>query len=142
MCNLKKDNDEISFRLKKYAMGETYTFTLSGVSRRSEKKFRSLKGKIWIPVFKGSVPVRDVDYDAVDRELSFEFDTAVQWQTPTVTITAGGQTYSERIIDLDSRDLEVKVKNLKKGKKYKYRITGIHRRGDTQYTTISGSFKA
>ena len=137
-----KDNDEVEFRIGCCKMGETYSVTISGVSRRGEEVYRSVKGKIWIPIYKGAVPVRDVDYDATDKEVEFTFSKTVQWKSPKVVITDGRKTWQVRIKEKNRTSLEVWVKSLKKGKKYQYKISGIRKKGTSKYTTITGTFMA
>ena len=137
-----KDGDELDFRVRNCRMGETYTFTISGVSKRAEKKYQTLKGKIYIPVVNGNVPVKAIEYDEKDREVDFSFAKAVQWKSVRVEITDGKKKYSVKITDKDMKDLEVRVKKLKKDKVYRFTISGIRKKGDTEFTKISGSFAA
>ena len=139
---LGKDNDELEFKVKGYKAGKTYRFTISGIRNRGEKKYGKAKGKVWIPKTSGKVPVKEIEYDKKDREVSFDFQGKVEWKNLTVQILSGNKNYVVRISEYDDDDLEVLVKSLKKGKVYQYRISGIRRKGDTSFTTISGSFTA
>ncbi len=137
-----KARDDLDFRIKKYKMGETYTFKISGVSRCSEEIYQTIKGKVYITVVNGKVPVKTIGYDEKDREVEFSFAKAVQWKASKVEITDGKKKYSVKITEKNRKELEVKVKKLKKGKVYQFTITGIRKKGDTKYTKISGSFVA
>ena len=137
-----KDRDDLDFRIKKYRMGETYTFKISGVSRWPEEVYQTIKGKVYITVVNGNVPVKSIEYDEKDREVEFSFAKAVQWKASKVEITDGKKKYSVKITEKNRKELEVKVKKLKKGKVYQFTITGIRKKGDTKYTKISGSFVA
>jgi len=137
-----RDNDSLSFVIKKAVMGNTYCFTISGIRAKGEKQYSSVSGKIYIPIQKGNVPVESVGYDDKDREVEFEFDARVQWKNPKVVITDGKKEYQVKITEKDRRELEVKVKKLKKGKIYRYKITGICKHGAKSFGTISGTFMA
>ena len=47
---LGKERDDVDFRIVGYKAGTTYKFTIKGVRRKGEKKYSSLKGKVWIPI--------------------------------------------------------------------------------------------
>ena len=112
------------------------------VSRCSEEIYQTIKGKVYITVVNGKVPVKTIGYDEKDREVEFSFAKAVQWKASKVEITDGKKKYSVKITEKNRKELEVKVKKLKKGKVYQFTITGIRKKGDTKYTKISGSFVA
>jgi len=88
------------------------------------------------------IRIEEIEYDPEDREVSIEFAHAVRWKKAKVKILKDGRNYTRYIKELDSDECEVKVKRLKYGKRYKYRISGIKRRGAKRYTTISGTFRA
>lgn len=96
----------------------------------------------------GSRPVVDeVSYDRKDREVDFEFTSSVSWKSPKVKITSynGKKTYKGKITDKDSDELEYKLNRSSKltyGNYYRYKISGIKKRGSGSYTTISGTFRA
>ena len=87
--------------------------------------------------------VQEVEYDREDKEVNFDFYGRVKYRKLKVKIySASGKNMARYIIDRDSDDIEVKVKKLKYGKKYRYKISGIKKRGASKYTTIKGTFKA
>ena len=87
--------------------------------------------------------VEDVEYDCEDREVNIEFYGRVQWKKAKVKIyDKKGNQYARYIIEKDSDDIEIKTRRLRIGKKYKYKISGIKRRGTKGYKTIKGSFYA
>ncbi len=94
--------------------------------------------------FAASKPkVESVDYDAEDREVNIEFYGRVKWKKAKVRIyDSNGKNYAKYIIEKDNDDIDVKVKRLKLGKKYKYKVTGIKKRGSGKYVTVKGSFYA
>lgn len=88
------------------------------------------------------VVVEDVDYDRDDREVEFEFKGSVKWKNPKVTITRNGNNYAKKIKSKDSDELEVKVKKLKYGAIYSYKITGVKNKKGSKYVTVKGTFQA
>ena len=139
---IERDTDCLSFVINKAVMGNTYCFTISGIKAKGEKQFSCVSGKIYIPIQKGNVPVEFIGYDEKDRELEFEFDTRVRWKNPKVVITDGKKEYQVKITEKDHRELELKVKKLKKGKIYRYKISGICKHGKKSFGTITGTFMA
>lgn len=139
-----KDNDELEFKIKNYKKGKTYTFTIKGIKKSGASKYTSVKGKVKIPAAKSAkIKIKDIDYDYEDQEVSFDFKTKVQWKNPRVKVTdSSGNSFSTRITDRDSDDLEVWVGGLTYGNKYKYSISGIKAKGASSYTTIQGTFQA
>ncbi len=140
-----KDKDDLEFRMTGFKQGKTYTFTISGIKKRGEKAFGSVKGTVKVPKAskaKGSIKIKEIDYDHEDMDVDIEFSVKVQWKNPKVTITDGKNQYVVRITDKDHDDMEIKVTKLTPGKTYTYKISGIRRKGETAYTTISGTFVA
>jgi hypothetical protein len=139
---IEKDNDDLTFVIKGYKTGRTYTYTISGIKKKSESKYGKLTGKVTIPAAITAPKVKKVKYDAGDKEVEFKFTTHVEWKSPKVTISDGKNNYVVKILEKDDDEIEVKVKNLTKGKKYNYKITGIKIKGNNAYKTITGTFKA
>ena len=137
-----KDDDDLTFRIRKVKEGSVYSFTVSGIRKLSEKKFGTLKGKIRIPSSKGKVRVKKTEYDTEDQQVEFEFAGIVKWNRPIVSITDGYWEYAVKIDDKSTDDLEVSVRQLKKGRKYNYRISGICYKNGSAFMTVSGSFTA
>ncbi len=140
------DDDDLTFKLKSFKSGSTYTYKISGIRKKGESKYGTIKGSIKIPKSGGSVPVEKVEYDAKDREVSFEFETKIEYKNLKVTISDGKKNYVTSIDDDDDEDflkdeVEVKVKKLKKGVMYHYTISGIKKAGDKKFTSISGNFQ-
>lgn len=91
------------------------------------------------------VVVESVEYDRDDREVEFEFRGSVKWRkspAPKVKITRSGKNYAKKIIKKDSDELEVKVKKLKYGSIYSYKITGVKSKRGKKYQTVTGTFRA
>ncbi len=137
-----KDNDDLTFTIKNFKTGRTYTYTISGVKKNNETSYGKVTGKVSIPAATAAPKVKDTDYDREDREVEFEFAGKVQWKNAKVTITDGSKNYVTRILEKDNDSIEVKVSKLTVGKKYTYKISGVAARGSNSYKTISGTFVA
>ena len=137
-----KDNDDLTFTIKKFKTGRTYTYTISGVKKSGEKSYGTVTGKVTIPAPTTTPKIKEVDYDKNDREVEFDFAAKVQWKGAKVTITDGSKNYVTRIIEKDKDSIEVKVSKLTIGKKYTYKISGVRVNGANSYKTISGTFIA
>ena len=137
-----KDNDDLTFTIKNFKTGRTYTYTISGVKKNNESSYGKVTGKVTIPTPTTTPKVKEVDYDKGDREVEFEFTTRVQWKGTKVTITDGSRNYVTRILEKDSDSIEVKVSKLTVGKKYTYKISGVRVKDASSYKTISGTFIA
>ena len=137
---LKTDDDDIRFKVKSAKAGREYTFKITKVRRLGSSSYKTVKGSFRIPS-KNEVRVEDVEYDAGDREVSFDFYGFVRWKKPKVTITDdAGKNMVRKIADRDREELEVKVKKLTSGKTYQYKITGVAREGQNKYKTVTGTF--
>ena len=137
-----KDNDDLTFTIKKFKTGRTYTYTISDVKKSGEKSYGTVTGKVTIPAPTTTPKIKEVDYDKNDREVEFDFAAKVQWKGAKVTITDGSKNYVTRIIEKDKDSIEVKVSKLTIGKKYTYKISGVRVNGANSYKTISGTFIA
>lgn len=137
-----KDHNDLTFTIKKFKTGRTYTYTISGIRKSGEKSYGKVTGKVAIPAPTTTPKVKEVDYDRHDKEVEFEFTTKVQWKGAKVTITDGSKNYVTRIREKHSDSIEVKVSKLTLGKKYTYKISGVRVKGVKTYKTISGTFIA
>ncbi len=138
---LKKDKDELEFRIAGYKPGKTYTFKITGVYKKGEKKASTLTGSIMIPKTHGAVPIAEINYNVKENKVEFEFAKKVQYKSVKVRITEGKKNYVRNISEKDRSELEVKMKKLTKGKIYQYSIRGIKKKGSGKFGTITGSFR-
>ena len=139
---IEKDSDEIDFRIKEFQKNRTYKITIKGVKVKGTTGYTSVKTKVYIPKA-GKIVIEDIEYDKYDKEVSFDFQTNVQWNNAKVTITdSNGKNYVTKIIEKDRDSIEVKVKGMTYGKKYNYKISGIRKAGTKDYVTKKGTFKA
>ena len=139
---ISQECDEFAFRLINYQPGQTYRFKINGIKKCGEVNRSSITGKIRLPKVEGSVPVRTIQYEAKEKKVEFEFLKAVQLKSPVISITDGKKEYVIKREKSDPKELKIKVRKLKKGKVYKFSISGIRVKGKKKYTTITGTFEA
>lgn len=137
-----KDEDDLTFEIKSYKKGVTYKYTITGVKQKNEKNYGQVSGKVTIPATTSAPKAKKVEYDRHDNEVDFDFTTAVQWKAPKVTISDGKKNYVVKILEKDNDGIEVRVKTLKKGARYTYKITGVRVKGNQTYKTVTGTFIA
>ena len=138
----KKESDNLRFKVLSYKSGREYRFTVSGIRAKSEKTYGKIKGTFVIPKRHKGINIKEIKYDPGDGEVDFEFFERVEFKNPKVTVTSGGKNYVTKIKEKQSREIEVLVKKLVKGKTYNDKITGIRKKGTKKYVTIKGTFTA
>lgn len=143
-ANIKRvDSDTMVFTIRNYRKGRTYTYTISGIKRSSDKNFGTVKGTIWVPTATQPPRFKQADYDSDDLEVEIEFRPYVQYKNTRVTITdSSKKNYVVRIVKKGNDSITVKVRKLTIGKTYNFTVSGIRVRGNTGYTSEKGSFVA
>lgn len=92
------------------------------------------------PALAASSLIKKVEYEG-NGKVEVDFRSRVQYKNAKVTVKdSGGKSYSTRITEKDSDDLEFKVSGVQSGKTYTFTISGIRKRGASSYTKISGKF--
>lgn len=138
---VEKGSDELVFAIKDYKAGQTYSYTIEGIKVREDADSVKLSGDITIPSSYGVVPVKEVVYDQDSHQVEIEFDTRVEWETPTVVITNGSYNMVTGIDEYEDSEIEVSVEELSKGATYKYTISGVRARNSKgAFGTVSGEF--
>lgn len=136
---VKKDDDEIIFRVKKYVSGKSYNYTISGVREEGTSSYGKVTGKFTIALSK--VKVEDINYLGSGK-VEVEFDDEVDYKNAKVTVKdSSGKSYTATITSKDDDELRFKVKNYKTNKTYKFTITGIKEEDQSKYRKATGSFK-
>ena len=138
----KKGAEELEFVIRRPEQDETYSFTISGIRGKKDKKFGKVTGKIYIPVRIGNVSVETIEYDPDDKEVEFEFSKKVKWQNPYMSVWDSQKNYVLKIAKTEEKMLEASVSSLQKGRLYYYCICGIAKKTDQEYSQISGTFIA
>ena len=81
-----KDKDDLTFKIRDYQEGASYTFTISGVRRKGTKKYGSVSGTVTIPA-----PPKTV---SKKRAMAMALDHAQK--------TLGASAFREKEIEKDS----------------------------------------
>lgn len=137
-----KDDDDLTFRVSGVKPGAKYTYTISGVRAGRAGKYQSVTGSFKVP--KWDPLIKDIDYDAEDRELEVEFVKRVQYKNLKVTLKdAKGNTVRCRIEEKHAREIDLVIPGgLKAGQKYTITISGIRQGTTGSYTSLSSTFTA
>ncbi len=136
-----RDSDDLTFRVTGIRANTRYTYKITGVRSKATGASVSITDSFKTPA--SELAIREVDYSARDRELEIEFYGLVQYKNPRVTVKdAAGKTYPAVIIEKESRELEVRVSGLVRGRKYTVTVSGLRLRGDVRYTSVSKKFTA
>lgn len=137
------DSNEIDIDVANLKANRKYTVTITGIKKSNASKYGTLTVTFSIPKASTNL-VKDVDYDADDKEVSFEFKNNVSYKNAKVVITntSNTKTYTTRIVEKDSDEITARVSGLKRGSTYKYKITGVTDKATKSSKTLSGTFKA
>ena len=137
-----KDDDELTFHVKGLKSGAKYSYTISGVRAGRSGRYQSISGTFKVP--NRDPLIKEIEYDAKDREMEIEFVKRVQYRNLKVTIRdAAGNTVKCRIDEKNAKEIELVIPGgLKHGAKYTVTISGIRPRGSGSYGTVQGIFTA
>ena len=89
------------------------------------------------------VKVKSVKYDPENNVVTFKFNMLVSYKkTKAVIKYKDGKNLVTKIKKYGPYYLKVKVKKLKYGRKYSYKLTGIRKLGYMSPVTLTGTFRA
>jgi hypothetical protein len=88
-----------------------------------------------------SVPKKEEVKYKGSGKVEVEFYGDVTWKsTPKVTVKdSSGKAYKTSIISYDDDEIDFKIKEYKKGKKYSFKISKVRKSGTKKYGTVKGS---
>ena len=81
----------------------------------------------------------DSDNDKYKNEIELNFSTKVRYRSNvkvSSVVDNKGVSYSGKITDKDSDDCDIYIKNLKKGRTYTIKITGIKKAKTSSYKCV------
>lgn len=85
--------------------------------------------------------IQEAEYDG-NGIVDVEFATDVVYKNPKVTVTdSTGKAYSVKMSKRDSDDLSFKIVSFRKGVTYTFKISGIRKKTEKSYSTITGRVK-
>lgn len=147
-----KDNDECDIYIVNLKEGRTYTIVIQGIKTYGSDSYRNLTLKVKIPsgkkAAKGSIPLSKVEVEEDGYslgEIDIKFATKVAWRhNAKVTSVKDnkGKSYRAYLKDRDDDDCEVYIYNMKYGRTYTIKISGVKARGSASYKTITVKVKA
>lgn len=119
------DEDDLTFNVANIAEGLDYSFTISGVRSGYSGEFGSVTEAFSVPAA-GELVIREVDYDADDRELEIEFNGRVRYgELKVEVVDDGANSYDVRLLEKDKDSVEVYVTGLTRGGEYTVKIYGV-----------------
>lgn len=149
-----KDSDDLEFKVSNIKAGKTYTFTISGIRKKGAKSYTKYSGKFTVPsesttstspttsTTPTSSMIKKVKYEG-NGKVEVDFKSKVQYKNTKVTVKdSSGKSYSVKITDKDSDDIEFRVSNITEGATYTFTISGIRKKGASSYTSYTGTFTA
>ena len=93
------------------------------------------------PSFAAAPSKEEVKYLGKGK-VEVEFHGHVAYKNVKVTVKdASGKSYKTSVYKKDNDELRFKVKNYKSGKKYKFTVSGVKKRGTSAYGKVKGTFK-
>lgn len=134
---VKMDDDDLTFYVEDIVEDQVYTCTISGIQGES-----ALTAEFYAASAKSTM-IKEVEYDAEDRELDIEFTLNVQYQDSVVTVTdAAGNEYVATILDRDHDSIETRVDGLVLGETYVVSVSGVLADGSETAETYVREFIA
>ncbi|MBD5135610.1 MAG: hypothetical protein HDT39_06565 [Lachnospiraceae bacterium] len=144
------DSDDCEICIPNLKEGRTYKIVINGIKKLGTESYRNLTLKVKVPsinstsdkvkVKKVSVDMDNDDYDKYMTEIDIEFASKVNWKKSakvTSVVDDKGKSYKGYLTEKDSDDCEVYIKNIKYGKIYTIKISGIKTRKASSYETIT-----
>lgn len=145
---LDTDDDGCDIGIADMKHGRTYTIAIKGVRPYGSRGYRKLTLKVKVPAVKsysGSIKVSRVSVDAEDNEIDVKFASKVSWRHNAKVESVKdnkGKSYDGRLADTDHDDCEIYIPNLKRGRTYTIKISGVKAKGSSSYKTVTVKAKA
>lgn len=150
-----KDDDECDIVIPKLKTGRTYTITITGIKKKGTTGYRTLTLTAKVPaasstsnkkvtVKKVEVDTDNTDHDSYKTEIDIDFTTKVTWRSNAKVTSVKdntGKSYTGILTDKDDDECEVYIKNIKYGKTYTIKISGVKVKGASAYETITVTAK-
>ena len=138
---LDRDEDDLDFVVENLVPGETYSFTLTGVSY--VKSGEAVPGDSFRVPAEGEVAIKKIEYERDDRELEIEFAGRVEYEELRVTIEdANGKTYDASLREKDGDSVELRVSGLERGTEYRVTVSGVRLPDSANTVSVTESFVA
>lgn len=141
-----KDNDECDIIIPSLKEGRTYTIKITGIKKRGTSGYRTLTLTVKIPASqKPSQKVKVKKVSVEDNgDIEVDFTSKVTWRN-NAKITSikdnKGSAYKGVLIDKDDDECEIRIRNMKYGRTYTIKISGVKARGAASYQTVTVTAK-
>lgn len=138
-----RDSDDCDITILNLNEGRTYTITINGIKKRGTAGYRKLTLKVKIPsqgTSSKKVTVKKVTVDDDQNEIDVKFASRVSWKSNARVKSVKdnkGKSYKGYLTDRDSDDCEIYIQNMKRGRTYTIKISGIKAKGASSYETIT-----
>lgn len=145
---LDADDDGCDIGIAGMKHGRTYTIVIKGVRPRGSRSYRKLTVEVKIPSAKsssGGIKITRVSVDEEDNEVDIKFASKVSWKQDAEVLSIKdhkGKSYQGYLADTDDDDCEIYIPNLKSGRTYTIKISGVKPRGASSYKTVTVKVKA
>lgn len=137
------DEDGCDLVISDMKHGRTYTIVINGIKKYNSNNFCKLTLKVKLPKQKSSsknIKVLKVAVDDSYGEVDIEFASKVIWKNNAKVVSVKdnkGKSYKGYLVDKDDDECEVYIENMKSGRTYKIKISGIKKRGSASFQTVT-----
>lgn len=136
------DEDDLDFVVEDLVPGETYSFTISGVTYRLSGEPVPAEGSFRVPG-EGEVAIKKIDYDREERELEIEFAAKVEYADLQVSVEdANGKSYDAKVREKDRDSVELRVSGLDRGVEYSVTVSGVRLPDSANTVSVTENFIA
>lgn len=145
---LDADDDGCDIGIAGMKHGRTYTIEMKWVRPRGSRSYRMLTVEVKIPSAKsssGGIKITRASVDEEDNEVDIKFASKVSWKRNAKVSSIKdnkGKSYKGYLADTDDDDCEIYIPNLKGGRTYTIKISGVKPRGSSSYKTVTVKVKA
>ena len=130
-----RDDDDLLFKVTGILPDLEYTYAITGVRYGASGSFGAVSGTFSVPANEGTA-IRQVEYDAEDREIEVEFFGRVNLRDAEAVITDyDGNEYEVKLREKEYDGFDARVSGLRRGERYTIKVTGTFD-GETTETAI------
>lgn len=123
--------------------GRTYTIVVDGIKNRRYGNFGRLTIKVKVPAqkaFAKNIKISKVSVDDAYGEVDVKFAGKVLWNGNAAVKSVKdnkGKSYQGYLTDTDDDDCEIYIENMKYGRTYQIKITGLKMRGASAFKVVT-----
>lgn len=142
-----EDDDGCSIVIANMKHGRTYTIAVKGIRNLRSGSFGRLTLKVKVPAQKASskdIRISKVSVDDAYGEVDIQFAGKVIWNNYAEVKSIKdnkGKSYRGYLTDTDDDDCEIYIENMKFGRTYKIKISGLKMREASSFKTVTITVK-